>query len=34
MVQRIAAGRVVDVVPVAWASDFRIDPVPAASIRR
>ena len=25
MVQRIAGGRVIDVVPVAWARDFRID---------
>jgi hypothetical protein len=25
MVQRIAAGRVIDVIPVAWARDFRID---------
>lgn len=25
MVERIAAGQVVDVVPVAWARDFRID---------
>jgi hypothetical protein len=26
MVERIAAGRAIDVIPVAWARDFRIDP--------
>ena len=25
MVERIAAGQIIDVVPVAWARDFRID---------
>jgi len=25
MVQRIAAGRTIDVIPVAWARDFRTD---------
>ena len=26
MVRRIAAGRIIDVIPVAWARDFRPDP--------
>jgi hypothetical protein len=26
MVERIEAGRTIDVIPVAWARDFRIDP--------